>query len=116
MRSVFSRLPKASSLAVAIAVAGCTAIDTTPINTISRQTPIPPPDYIPDPVDDGLTVVALSFSGGGIRAAALAYGALLELDTLAIDEFPYRRTLLGCGLASAIVMTDFASSFRHRRQ
>ena len=29
-----------------------------------------------------------------MRAAALAYGALLELDTLEIDRFPYRRTLL----------------------
>jgi predicted acylesterase/phospholipase RssA len=81
-------------LATAIAASGCAVVDTTPINVVSQQPPTASPDYIPDPGDDGSTVVALSFSGGGMRAAALAYGALLELDTLEIDKFPYRRTLL----------------------
>lgn len=94
MRRIVSRLLEGVWLVAAIAVAGCTAIDTTPINLVSHQPPAASPDYIPDSGDDGSTVVALSFSGGGTRAAALAYGVLLELDTLEIDRFPYPRTLL----------------------
>ena len=90
VRSVFSGL-----LAVAcFAAAGCSAIDTTPINLVTQQTPPSSPEHLPDPGDDGSTVVALSFSGGGTRAAALAYGVLTELDTLVIDEIPYRCTLV----------------------
>lgn len=81
-------------LAAAIATAGCVAVDTTPINFVSAQPAVPSPDYIPDATDDGSTVVALSFSGGGTRAAAFGYGALLELDALTIDEFPVKRTLV----------------------
>lgn len=94
VRSVFSGLLGVTCLAAAIAAAGCSAVDTTPINLVTQQTPPSSPEYLPDPGDDGSTVVALSFSGGGMRAAALAYGVLLELDTLAIDEIPYRRTLV----------------------
>jgi NTE family protein len=36
-----------------------------------------------NPKADRETLVIVSFSGGGMRAAALAYGALLEMDTLA---------------------------------
>lgn len=81
-------------LAAAISTAGCVAVDTTPINFVSTQPAAPSPDYIPDTTDDGSTVVALSFSGGGTRAAAFGYGALLELDALTIDEFPVKRTLV----------------------
>ena len=94
VRSVFTCPLKALSLAAALWAAGCGTIDTTPINLISQQTPPASPEYLPDPGDDGSTVVALAFSGGGTRAAALAYGALLELDALAIDDVPYRRTLV----------------------
>lgn len=94
MQRAFSRLLKSCWLAAAVVAAGCSAIDTTPINQVTRQTPPSSPAYLPDSGDDGSTVVALSFSGGGMRAAALAYGVLLELDTLTIDEIPYRRTLV----------------------
>ncbi len=94
MRSAFTGLLRAIGLATAIAASGCAGVDTTPINFVSNQPPVASPDYIPDPGDDGTTVVALSFSGGGVRAAALAYGVLSELDALVIDVFPYRRTLL----------------------
>ncbi len=94
VRSVSRCLLKALSLAAVLWAAGCGTIDTTPINLISQQTPPASPEYLPDPGDDGSTVVALAFSGGGTRAAALAYGALLELDALAIDDVPYRRTLV----------------------
>ncbi|TGS35572.1 patatin, partial [Mesorhizobium sp. M1D.F.Ca.ET.184.01.1.1] len=40
----------------------------------------PSPTYIPDPADDGSTVVGLAFSGGGTRAAAFSYGVLRALD------------------------------------
>lgn len=75
-------------------VSACSVIDTTPINFVSSEPAGESPQYIPDVGDDGTTVVALSFSGGGVRAAALAYGVLQELDALVIDRFPYRRTLL----------------------
>src|SRR5690606_20903683 len=94
VRSAFSGLLRASCVAAALAVTGCGSINTTPINQISEQTPPSSPEYLPDSGDDGSTVVALAFSGGGTRAAALAYGALLELDSLVIDDAPYRRTLV----------------------
>lgn len=82
------------ALGALIVLAGCGSIDTTPINTVSGQPQAPSPDYIPDMGDDGSTVVALAFSGGGMRAAAWAYGALLELDAMVVDTVPYRRTLV----------------------
>lgn len=81
-------------LSLAAAVSGCGTIDTTPINAVSEKPGLPSPEYIPDAGDDGSTVVALAFSGGGMRAAAWAYGALLELDSMVIDTVPYRRTLV----------------------
>jgi predicted acylesterase/phospholipase RssA len=89
-----SKLLGAIGLAVVVAAAGCVAVDTTPINFVSAEPAGSSPDYIPDTTDDGTTVVALSFSGGGTRAAAFGYGALLELDALTIDEFPVKRTLV----------------------
>ncbi len=94
MRNILSRLLGATGLAAAIAASGCVAVDTTPINFVSTQPAAPSPDYIPDATDDGSTVVALSFSGGGTRAAAFGYGVLQELDSLTIDEFPHHRTLV----------------------
>ncbi|BCP54759.1 lipoprotein [Kaistia sp. 32K] len=83
-----------AGLAAAIVTSGCSAIDSTPINQTSREAGKPSPDAIPDPADDGSTIVALAFSGGGTRAAAFAYGALTELDTLIIDDHPRERSLV----------------------
>ena len=94
MQGFFSRLLAATGLAAALAATGCTLVDTTPINFVTPAPTAPSAPYIPDRGDDGTTVLALSFSGGGTRAAALAYGVLLELDSLVVDEHPYRRTLL----------------------
>jgi predicted acylesterase/phospholipase RssA len=77
-----------------LALAGCATVDTSPINTIRESAESRSPEYIPDAGDDGSTVVALAFSGGGVRAAAWAYGALLELDSMVIDTVPYERTLV----------------------
>lgn len=75
-------------------VSGCSGVGTAPINALSERAKPPSPSYIPDAGDDGSTVVALAFSGGGMRAAAWAYGALLGLDAMVVDNAPYRRTLL----------------------
>ncbi|WEK50116.1 MAG: patatin-like phospholipase family protein [Candidatus Kaistia colombiensis] len=94
MLNRFAAALRLAGFALAIAVSGCSAIDTTPINQTSHDTGKPSPDAIPDPNDDGSTIVALAFSGGGTRAAAFAYGALTELDTLIIDDHPRERSLV----------------------
>lgn len=94
MGETVSRGWLATILILVIAVSGCGRVNTTPINEVSREVAAPLPDYIPDAGDDGSTIVALAFSGGGMRAAAWAYGALLALDSMAIDTVPYRRTLV----------------------
>lgn len=94
MEGVASKTLRTAALGAALAISGCGAIDTTPINVVSTRQGAPSPTYIPDAGDDGSTVVALAFSGGGMRAAAWAYGALLELDSMVIDTIPYRRTLV----------------------
>ncbi|MCJ9708678.1 patatin-like phospholipase family protein, partial [Bordetella hinzii] len=89
-------LPLALLLSVCLgaAVSGCRSMDTAPINAVSEDPKPASPAYIPDAGDDGTTVVALAFSGGGMRAAAWAYGVLLGLDAMVVDDIPYRRTLL----------------------
>ncbi|WP_245295136.1 patatin-like phospholipase family protein [Manganibacter manganicus] len=91
---MISKAWQAMALGAGLAISGCGTIDTTPINVVTTRPEAPSPDYIPDAGDDGSTVVALAFSGGGMRAAAWAYGALLELDSMVIDTVPYRRTLI----------------------
>lgn len=81
-------------VAVLMAVAGCVADDVGPINVLTTEVGHPSPTYIPDPADDGSTVVGLAFSGGGTRAAAFSYGVLRALDDVVIDERPKRRTLV----------------------
>ena len=81
-------------VAVLMAVAGCVADDVGPINVLTNEAGHPSPTYIPDPADDGSTVVGLAFSGGGTRAAAFSYGVLRALDDIVIDERPKRRTLV----------------------
>ncbi|MGH6762320.1 MAG: patatin-like phospholipase family protein [Phyllobacterium sp.] len=81
-------------LAALTLIAGCVATDVGPINTHSATARQNSPDFVPDPGDDGSTVVGLAFSGGGTRAAAFAYGVLRALDEIVIDEEPYTRTLV----------------------
>lgn len=94
MRISFKACLRIVGFAAAIMASGCTLTDTTPINQTRHQAGAPSPDSIPDPSDDGTTLVALAFSGGGTRAAAFAYGALTELDTLIIDDAPIERSLV----------------------
>lgn len=75
-------------------MAGCVANDVGPINVEVSKVGHPSPTFLPDPGDDGSTVVGLAFSGGGTRAAAFSYGVLRALDEIVIDERPYRRTLV----------------------
>lgn len=72
----------------------CGARDVGPINLVASDAPPPTPDYITDGGDDGSTVVALAFSGGGMRASAFSYGVLTALDDITIDEIPYRRSMV----------------------
>lgn len=84
-------------IAVALAgllLAACATTNTGPINVLVAEVGQASPEFIPDPGDDGSTVVGLAFSGGGMRAAAFAFGVLSELDTYIIDEKPYRRSLV----------------------
>ncbi|MCX5577923.1 patatin-like phospholipase family protein [Kaistia terrae] len=94
MLKTFGAGLRAAGFAVAILAAGCSSIDTTPINQTGPVAGQPSPTALPDPQDDGSTIVALAFSGGGSRAAAFAYGALTELDTLIIDDHPVERSLV----------------------
>lgn len=81
-------------VAALIFLSGCAARDVGPINIASSAAPPHAPDFITDSGDDGSTVVALSFSGGGMRASAFSYGVLTALDDLIIDEIPYRRSMV----------------------
>ena len=73
-------------------LAGCLAADVGPINTHVAQVRHASPEFVPDPADDGSTVVGVSFSGGGTRASAFGYGVLRGLDDVVVDQFPKQRT------------------------
>lgn len=75
-------------------LSGCATNDVEPINTHLTQVGPGSPAFIPDAADDGSTVVALSFSGGGTRAAAFAYGVLRALDDVTIDSGRSAHTLI----------------------
>ncbi len=75
-------------------LSGCATSDVGPINVATSEAPPPTPRFIPDSGDDGSTVVALSFSGGGMRASAFSYGVLTALDDIVVDEQPYRRSMV----------------------
>lgn len=84
----------ALAIAAGLVLAACASLDTGPINVLTAQVGPASPEFIPDPGDDGSTMVGLAFSGGGTRAAAFAFGVLSELDTYVIDEKPYQRSLV----------------------
>ncbi|UVK37580.1 patatin-like phospholipase family protein [Mesorhizobium sp. AR10] len=84
----------ALAVATSLLTAGCIADDVGPINVPTSEVGQPSPNFIPDPGDDGSTIVGLAFSGGGTRAAGFSYGVLRALDDIVIDERPYRRTLV----------------------
>ncbi|RJT29645.1 patatin [Mesorhizobium waimense] len=75
-------------------LAGCVGNDVEPINTHVTQVGPGSPAYIPDAPGDGSTVVALSFSGGGTRAAAFSYGVLQALDGVVVGSGPRAHTLI----------------------
>lgn len=79
---------------VGLVLAACTTADVGPINTHVAQAGRPSPQFVPDPADDGSTVIGLAFSGGGTRAAAFGYGVLRGLDDVVVDRKPKRRTLI----------------------
>lgn len=89
------RLSFIGSLLVVLALfSGCAARDVGPINIADSKAPPPEEKYITDGGDDGSTVMALAFSGGGMRASAFSFGVLTALDDLIIDEIPYRRSMV----------------------
>lgn len=82
-----------AGLALAVMLGGCAVTDTGPINTISPVATRASSHFMNDFGDDGALVVGVSFSGGGTRAAAFAYGVLRELDAAVIDEVPRERSV-----------------------
>jgi len=78
-------------LALMLAISGCATRDTGPINVFTPQVTQVSSHFINDFGDDGALVVGVSFSGGGMRAAAFAHGVLSALDETVIDEEPRRR-------------------------
>ena len=73
-------------------VSACATADVGPINTHVAEAGRPSPEFVPDPSDDGSTVIGVAFSGGGTRAAAFGYGVLRGLDEVVVDRHPKRRT------------------------
>lgn len=80
--------------AALFALSACASKDVGPINSHESDIQSKRTDYIADHGNDGSTVVALAFSGGGTRSAAFAYGVLQALDETVIDEYPYKRRLI----------------------
>jgi predicted acylesterase/phospholipase RssA len=78
---------------VGLVLSACTTADVGPINTHVAEAGRPSPEFVPDPADDGSTVVGLAFSGGGTRASAFGYGVLSGLDDIVVDTTPKRRTV-----------------------
>lgn len=92
--SGLERFWKATALAALLAASGCAAKDVGPINLVHADAPLASPSFVPDAGDDGSTVVALAFSGGGLRASAFSYGVLRALDDLVVDQVPYERSMV----------------------
>ena len=80
-----------AGLGLMLAIGGCASRDTGPINVFTPQVTQVSSHFINDFGDDGALVVGVSFSGGGMRAAAFAHGVLSALDETVIDEEPRRR-------------------------
>jgi predicted acylesterase/phospholipase RssA len=93
MRST-GRLKTALVAIVCAVLSACASGDRGPINSFVADVGPASPEYIPGSGDDGSLVVGLSFSGGGARATAFAYGILSELDSYVIDREPYERTVV----------------------
>ena len=79
---------------VGLVLSACATGDVGPINTHVAEAGRHSPEFIPDPSDDGSTVIGLAFSGGGTRAAAFGYGVLRGLDEVVVDRHPKRRTAI----------------------
>lgn len=88
------RLSISLTTAALLILSACASKDVGPINSHESIIHSKRTDYIADPGNDGSTVVALAFSGGGTRSAAFAYGVLQALDEITIDEYPYKRRLI----------------------
>ncbi|HEY6632908.1 MAG TPA: patatin-like phospholipase family protein [Rhizobiaceae bacterium] len=77
---------------IGMALCACTLTNVGPINTHVSEVGPPSSESVPDPTDDGSTVIGLAISGGGTRAAAFGYGVLRGLDEIVVDRHPRRRT------------------------
>lgn len=74
-----------AALALALGLLGCSTLDNAPLN---QPTSIPPLVQAQTIAGDDVlssTLVGLSFSGGGMRAAAFSYGVLKGLDATALS-------------------------------
>ena len=89
--------------ALALASGGCASIHNEPVNRPLAYASAPQPDTGPAiPKDEDDLLIALSFSGGGTRAAAFSHGVLSEMDGAQV------RTR-GGGSGSLLDHVDFVS-------
>jgi NTE family protein len=95
-RTAWRGRPLAGLVLLAGLLGGCAkTIDDTPINVVAATTAVPASSTEFLPVDDLPDVsIGLSFSGGGTRAAAFAFGVMQELDRLRLPGDPAERSLL----------------------
>jgi predicted acylesterase/phospholipase RssA len=107
-----TRARAATGLAGALLLAGCAAAPLPPpLATYDpgRGYRFPPPQPTPDPRDE--LFVCLALSGGGTRAAALAYGVLDKLRTTRIDRMGLGSLLDEVDCISAVSGGAFAAAY-----
>jgi len=107
---------RATLLAAAALLAGCASfgvIDNQPLEPAAEQAGYTLDNFVRnlDPRSDELSL-ALAFSGGGTRAAALAYGVMQELrDTRVVLNGQERSLLEAVNVISSVSGGSFASAY-----
>lgn len=93
------------TLTLAVLAGGCTTlpVQNRPLNTLSEATGYRFGNIASGPKNSDSLLVVLTFSGGGTRAAAFAYGVLEKLrDTEIVWEGQHRRLLDEVDVISAV--------------
>ena len=115
-RGATALVRRATLLAAAALLAGCASvgvIDNQPLKPAAGQARYTLDNFVRnlDPRSDELSL-ALAFSGGGTRAAALAYGVMRELrDTRVVLNGQERSLLEAVNVISSVSGGSFASAY-----